>query len=287
MACYSTSRISTFEGCPLRYKYQYQTKFSRYPEDNNKWANRGLSFHETVEHYYTGCNKEENRKLLDENIKKFEVDLNEFDVVSAYENFLVFWDYFVVPLEKEGFTIRKEYKMFGNLSSPKDKEYSFMGIADLLCESNDKVVIFDYKVKKAESAASYKNQLLLYAFLVGKQKGWTLRQIAEKVELNIFYSLMPFDKENPEKGMLKCMRKLDYNFEDLEKCIKEHFVGLIDDIENCDFSQIGPFDGKYSFACNFCPYAGSQPNPEIGYEGCRTSILNGFQMDPKYSIIKR
>lgn len=283
---YSTSRISTFEGCPLRYKYQYVMKMARIPDDNNKWANRGLSFHETVEHYSTDCNKEENRKLLDENIKKFDVDLNEFDVVSAYKNFLVFWDYFVVPLEKKGYTIRKEYRMNGSLIKD-EKTYSFMGIADLLCESDDEVILFDYKVKKVEAASAYKNQLLLYAYLIGKNKGWNLRQICDKVKLNIFYSLMPYDEENPEKGMLKCIKELKYTFDDLQSVLKDHFVDLVDKIETQDFSQIGPFDGNYSFACNFCPYAGSGPCDELGYEGCRTSILNGFQMDPKYSIIKR
>lgn len=283
---WSVSKVDTFNNCKLRFKYQYIQKFARFPDEGNKWANRGLSFHETVEHYETGKDQNEMRTLLRENIDKFKVDISEFDVPSAFENFLVFWDYYVKPLEAKGFRVHKEYKIFGDMEI-NDTQERFMGIADLFVESDNKNIIFDYKVKKAESPNGYKNQLLLYAYLLGVQKGWNLRQIVNNTELFIFYSLMPFDKENPTEGMLKCMRRIVFDFDDMKKVIEGYFKKSVEEINDIKWETIDAFDGTSSFACNFCPYQGADADTSIGFEGCKRSILDGKIMDSKYKIIKK
>lgn len=283
---WSVSKVDTYNGCKLRYKYQYIQKFVRFPDDGNKWANRGLSFHETVENYTTGSDVNKMRELLAENIKKYNVNVEEFDVPSAFENFLVFWDYFVKPLESEGFRIHKEYKLNGNIIVDDNAE-EFVGYADLLCESDNKIKIFDYKVKKAENPAHYRNQLLLYSYLIGKSKGWNLRQISNNIEVYIFYSLMPFDKDNPTEGMLRCMRRVPFDFSDLKNVLDEYFQKSISNINKVKWEEVSEFDGTDSFACNFCPYQGADRDDSIGFGGCKRSILNGAVMDSKYKIIKK
>ena len=67
---WSASRISTFHSCPLKYYYTYVKKWvSSIPADNTA-ANKGLAFHETVEKYTTGMDKDTLHKLMESKIEE-------------------------------------------------------------------------------------------------------------------------------------------------------------------------------------------------------------------------
>ena len=67
---------------------------------------------------------------------------------------------------------------------------------NLDCKNLSKIIIVDYKTAKTAAAASYKDQLVLYAYLIGMTQGWSYQQIRDNVDLFIFF---PFSTQKKEK----------------------------------------------------------------------------------------
>ena len=60
---WSASRVGTYTGCKLRYKYQYLDKWQSSDTSGVDVQQKGLCFHETAEQYHTGMTDEEAEKM--------------------------------------------------------------------------------------------------------------------------------------------------------------------------------------------------------------------------------
>ena len=54
MGNWSSSRVGTYEGCPLKYYYSYVRPFKSDVPVNTTLADKGSCVHETIEQYHTG-----------------------------------------------------------------------------------------------------------------------------------------------------------------------------------------------------------------------------------------
>lgn len=269
---WSSSRVSCFQGCKLQYKYNYLDKWESSEKDGVDVISKGLAFHETVEQYYTGMPREEIFKILEQNIKSHNVDETQFDEREPLERFICFWDKFVKPKQLLGYEIKKETwlndTIDGNL---------FTGALDLCIESANKVYIYDYKTSKSMDTSHHKNQQILYAYLKGKEKGWTNKQIAENIKLNIFFA---FGKVNeslttPEQRMIACVKELCFSEADIDYVINDFYLKNINASKEVDWNMITSESGTVSHLCKWCKYAGSLKNDK-GFQGCKASYDAGF-----------
>ena len=260
-----------FIGCPQRVKED--------PEPpNNELANKGLAAHETFEAYKTGMPKEELYKVLNENIKKYNVNTDVYSYDSAMEKFFAFWEYFIAPKEKAGWKVSQE----GWINGVLDGEH-FVGALDLMISDENHIEIFDYKTSKTAKADNYKNQMILYAYLEGKQRNWSLKEIADKVTVRLFFPLIEdLEKKTVEQNMLRGVKELSFTENDIKDVIENYFEKNISTIKSIDFSKV---KGNITHACSWCPYCGAKAN-DNGFEGCQITVAAGFASPDEVTFIR-
>ena len=56
-------------------------------------------------------------------------------------------------------------------------------------------------------------------------------------------------------------------------------------INNTDFSKFTGVEGNLGHDCSYCPFAGAQPNSEIGFGGCPKSIHAGVEFPEGFEIV--
>lgn len=271
---WSASRISTFRSCPLKYYYTYVQKWICSKPANDEAARKGTCFHETVEHYYTGMPKEELHKILDEKLEEYNIDETVYHEHDALERFFLFWENRIASKEKEGYKMQQEGWANGELGGE-----HFFGALDLrvVNDSNGKIEIYDYKSGKTPSISKYKDQLMLYSFLLGQEHGWDFKETAENIKLYLFFPLSVQEKPiTAEDKMLASIKEIKYTPEMLEECINEYLT-TINDIQNQDWSDLDSL-GNYQFLCNWCEHCGGNPNAD-GYKGCKASRDAGFHQE--------
>lgn len=274
MAKWSASRINCFIDCPLKYKLSYQEGWKSTAPVNTQLADKGLAFHEAVEKYHTGMPQEELWKILEENIKKYNINVTNpekdfyYDYHPAMEKFFLFWEKFIIPKEKEGYKILKEGWVNGKIN-----DESFCGALDLCLEKDNNVEIFDYKSGKSVNANSYKPQQILYAYLKGKEKGWTVEETAERIKLYIF-GPMQTDLENKtvEQNMLRGVKQIKYTAQEMQDLIESHYIKNISAIHTMNWARA---QGNITHSCSWCPYCGAKPNDK-GFSGCPKTVKAGF-----------
>lgn len=271
---WSATRISTYRECPLKYYYTYVKKWTCSKPADTEAADKGLVFHETVENYHTGMEHDALFKILESKIAEYKVDTTKYDEHGALERFFLFWNEFVAKKELAGFEVKQESWANGIIEGE-----NFCGALDLFLDRGDKCYIFDYKSAKTCSASKYKNQLVLYAYLIGQSKGWTNEQIAENIKLVIFFPLS--EQSTPvtmEDKMLASVKEIKFTAADVEKIIGE-FIQTIKEIKATDWENMN-FDtmGNCGFTCRWCPFIGSIPNNE-GFRGCTASYDMGYRQE--------
>lgn len=270
---WSASRVGTFDTCPLKYKLHYVEKWDPSFKVNTEAADKGTVFHETVEQYTTGRNPDEMWAIIESKCKEYNIDIHKYDYASAMQKFYAFWEYFIVPKEKEGgWQILKEDEITGEINGE-----PFVGYLDLLCVNEEKklIEIYDYKSGKTPSTSSYKNQQVLYAYLEGLKRGWSYKEIAEHVTLNLFFPLYPSLKDlNIKDNMLRCIKEIKFDENTVKEVIEDYFKKNIEQIHLTDWTS--NVEGKFSYACNWCQYCGSKAQ-ENGFSGCSKSIDLGMK----------
>lgn len=285
---WSASRVSTYTGCPLKYKYSYVQGWKQNIDKPNEFAAKGLAFHESAEHYETKLTREEAYKILEDNIAKYKVDeqKNEdgtlkYDERGAFDNFLLFWTEYVAPMEADGYDIKKETWCSGSIL-----RQPFCGCIDLLVEGKDDMIIYDYKSAKRAEVSGYKNQLILYAYLKGKARGWTNGEIAQKIQLRVFFPFAELEGDPSSDRMNKCVKPIKFTEKDVDKVINDYYVKALQDIAGTDWDKDVTADsGVVSFACSFCPYAGHGANKD-GFPGCNKTVAAGIEPEEGIEIIK-
>lgn len=263
---WSASRISTYRQCPLKYYYTYVNKWRCSKAPDTTEADKGTCLHETVEHYKTGMDKNRIYEILEEKIKEYNVDTTKYNEKAALERFFIFWDEFVAKRELTGFKAIQEGWASGDLGGE-----HFIGALDLCLDRGDKVIIFDYKSGKTPAIAKYKEQLMLYSYLKGQEKGWDFEQTAENIKLYLFFPMSEQKTAVTDKDkMLASVKELKYDANNLRDCINEYLQTIREiqahDWEKEDLDSMGYPD----FACKWCEHKGGNPNAD-GYKGCKAS----------------
>lgn len=270
---YSASRLKCFEGCKLNYKYKYVDGWKALGLPGNVLSEKGLALHSTFEHYHTGMTDEAAIQLLEQNKKVHPVNEEQYPVTEGLKRFFIFWDRFVKPYEQQGYKIEKETWVKAEIEGE-----PFVGAIDLLLDHGDSAIIVDYKSASSISTSGYRSQLLLYAYMIGLNRGWDCKQIAERVKLYVFFPLGKVTAKSAdtfEKQALNCIRQIEFNAMDVDENA-EHFISDIKEIKSKNWNNVSTNDAQIAYHCNWCDYAGSVPNSE-GFKGCPLSYGQGYR----------
>lgn len=139
------------------------------------------------------------------------------------------------------------------------------------CIEQGKDIIFDYKSGKTPAISKYKDQLLLYAYLRGQERGWDFEQIAENIKLYLFF---PMSEQKTavtdEDKMLASVKEVKYDANILRDCIND-YLAVIQEIKSHNWENENlDLLGCPSFTCKWCEHLGGNPNQD-GYKGCKAS----------------
>jgi hypothetical protein len=204
-------------------------------------------------------------------MEEYNVSAEEFPLLDYAKRLSKFYEMKVAPLEKSGAKIYHEYKLLGDVLG-----FQFIGFIDLLIDGGDWVQIIDFKTGKTVAPLSYAHQLMLYAYLYGKEKGWSVNEIADKARIFIFFPLGSLAKKNsstPEIEVENTFKEIEFSGTGLGDLIL-HDKKTIEEALNTDWESLDPINSsKVDFSCNWCPYMGATPNDV--FEGCPKSYMKG------------
>lgn len=270
---FSCSKIKTFHTCKLRYYLQYVKKYDSTDTSKAPVTEKGLAFHETAEQYYTGIPEDVAYKILEDKIKEHnvntDVDNGGYPMYKAFNRFKLIWKLFIEEREKEGYVVKKEEEFGGVID-----DHPFQGFLDLFLDAGDKIIILDYKSPKTIAASQYKEQLILYAYLVGLQRGWTEEQIIERTKLYVIFPFGDHKKEGltDEEDALECIKQLRFKLDTLRDVIADFYIKSMREIELMDWTPITGRSGTFNpWTCDFCPYKGAMADESNGFIGCYSS----------------
>lgn len=269
---WSASRVGCHAACPLKFKLHYIEHWAPdQPITNDKMARKGSVFHEAVETYKTGMTRESVWNNILEKAKLHNIDVSEFPYEKGVDRFVEFWEEFIAPAESQGYAVKQEEWIYGEINKEK-----FKGAIDLMIEGKDDITIFDYKTKSYCDVSDYKNQLILYAYMMGQKRGWDFDTIAQKIKLKIFFPLA-IDKKGKTpielptyESMLKNLIEIKFTAKDVKDVINNFYCLQIGMIHRTDWTKT--IEGNITHGCNYCQYLSAPADPETGFPGCPTTI---------------
>jgi putative RecB family exonuclease len=245
MVVYSHSRLSSFEKCPLQFKFRYIEKIK--PDfDQSIEGFLGNKVHDTLEWVYNQVKKGESPELDDvinyyltvwNRDFKTEIKIVKEDKTSQFyfhQGIKFIIDYFKTHSPFRDGTIATEYKFFTDLND--DKKYVLMGYIDRVVhdKENNALEIHDYKTGnsiKTQQESDEDRQLGLYA--IGMKK-----EFNEVKDINLIWHFLAHNKKIISKRTDEQLIKL-----------KQDIIRLINQIESTDDFQPMP-----SILCKWCGF---------------------------------
>jgi hypothetical protein len=293
---WSSSRLSTFNDCVLKYKNQYINEIIQIGGKEVAVQRKGLDFHQIAEWMESIHDLNDLKKYAANYLKDATYDTEKYNVAKSMPRFYRFWETQVMMREALGWTYAKEgWQNFTIKNGNKDLG-PFVGAIDLaLYGPNGEVFIIDYKSgSSAKISDDYARQLMIYALAIGQKKGYDNAVIAEKIKLALFFPLAGLKDEEDtdskvcEKAVLKNLKTLEYTKEDLEKTIQE-INDIIDKSEDTDWKSITGNDGKLSYSCSYCPFIGSiQSQSKLKeFTPCDASYKAGLRSQRGIKFVKK
>jgi putative RecB family exonuclease len=180
---YSHSKLSTFEQCPLKYKFKYIDKIPPVVEQSIE-SHLGKTVHTALEWLYTKVKegfKPELQQVIDYYYETWQANykptyvivkkqLTEKDYFNSGLKFII--DYYIKHTPFDDNTLELEKRIFFHLDNTKD--YRIQGFIDRLVynKQNDEYEIHDYKTSNSlPSQINIENdrQLSLYALAIKNQ----------------------------------------------------------------------------------------------------------------------
>lgn len=245
MPIYSHSKLSTFEQCPLKFRFRYIDKLKPEIEQTIEGF-LGKKIHETLEWVY---NQVRERRLfeLDEIIEYYaqswkrdynpeiRIVKNSFDTEHYFNKgirFLV--DYFLKNSPFKDNTIAIEKKVIIDLDY--ERKYKLIGYIDRLVHHKDTDIfeIHDYKTSsslKTQEQLDQDRQLALYSIAI--------RDYFENVsDVHLVWHFLDFNEKLTSKRTLEQLENL-----------KREIIELINKIESTT-----DFPPKESGLCNWCEF---------------------------------
>ncbi len=241
MPIYSHSRISTFENCPLKFKYKYVDKIETEIEQTIE-AFMGSLVHDTLEKLYVDL-KFEKQNTKEDLIKFFNDEWQK----NYNENILIVRkDYSADNFRKMG---EKYISTFFDTHKPFDDAitldtekrilidldgYKLQGYIDRLAVREDTYEIHDYKTSSSLPLQEYleeDRQLALYSIAI--KEGY---KDAKRIKL--IWHFLAFNKDIS-------IEKTDQELEELKK----QTIQTIKEIESCE-----EFPPQVSRLCDWCEF---------------------------------
>ena len=250
MVLYSHSKLSTFEQCPLKFKFRYIDRLT--PDfDQSIEGFLGNQVHNILEWIYRNSERDFE---LDEIIQNYLINWNkEFNpnikiVKQEYDSeyyfnkgirFLI--NYFLKHSPFKDNTIATEKKIVLNLDS--EGRYQIQGYIDRVVHHRDTNVfeVHDYKTGAMKSQEDLDNdrQLALYALGIRQE-------FENATDVHLFWHFLDFNEQ-------KCSKRTEEQLSQLKK----ELIDLINKIESTT-----DFHPKEGVLCNWCEYRTNCPAVE-------------------------
>lgn len=249
MVMYSHSRLSTFEQCPLKFRYRYiemiPPEFEQSIEgflgnkvhDTLEWiynhpSKDSLVLDRVIEHFIENWNRD-----FKPGIKIVKQDFTAEHYFNKGVKFLI--NYFMKHSPFEDNTIATEKRIFINLDS--EGKYKLQGYIDRLVHHKDSNVfeIHDYKTSasmKSQRELDNDRQLALYA--LGVRQSYN-----EARDVHLFWHFLDFNEQKFSKRSLEQLEEL-----------KKELIQLIDKIESAT-----EFPAVQSALCGWCEFRSHCP----------------------------
>ena len=285
MTIYSHSRLSTFQQCPLKYKYQYITNPDVEKKDSIE-AFMGSRCHEALEKLYKlviNSRIMTRQELLDYYKQRWDEEWN--DNINIVSEDLTAEDYYVQGVKGLGLyydryhpfdsdkTLATERRIQIDLAG--DGHYVLQGFIDRISEEGDgHYKIHDYKTErrmKEQEEYDRDRQLALYQIGIG-----TMYADVKSVEL-IWHNLI-FDKEIRSSRTPQQLEEL-----------KTETIALIQEVENAIAEDNLPY--IESNLCDWCEYFSICPAKKHFHitaqlEPDKFELEDGVQLVNRYVEVK-
>jgi|SRR6056297_1038195 len=241
----SFSKITTFEQCPLKFKFQY---INRFPTKTSPALLLGQTIHSTLEKFFDFSSEKRNLKLLKNLFRReWKIERNklrdegdfEMDKVTEIEHgkrgLMMLENFFGSELMSE--PVQREQFVEAKL----DEEIQFLGRIDRLdkCMNDGKegFKVVDYKTGKLNERYLDFIQLFTYAWLMNEQ--------GYKIFSSTFFYL------EPNRVIEKTLS--DEVFEQTKNTLIERSKPIISALEEDDFEP------QKSALCPYCDYTAMCP----------------------------
>jgi hypothetical protein len=267
---WSYSRFSTYSSCKNKYFLTYIKELIVIGKES-ELADKGLSFHEIAEQMNSQISYEDLIEIAKKDLAGRAFDQEKYPVLKAIPRLYQYWQEFIILYEQTGFKLYKENWERGIIGGK-----NIVGALDtlLINEETKEVRIYDFKTGKTANTSGYKNQLLLYAYLIGKRLGIT--DFASKIKLFVFFPLAGLlDEETTDETVAKkmankMMKQIVYSNEDVQENILNFEIIIAEDAKT-DWENQDPMKtAQMSYACSWCNFAGSKQHCPVSYmSGCR------------------
>lgn len=148
-------------------------------------------------------------------------------------------------------------------------------IKDKEIVSKAQVRVYDYKTGSSVHLDGYENQLLLYGYMVGKQLGYSAKEIIDNFKFYLFYPLVGIKTRMAtdakiEERMLKDVIEYKFSEEDYNSTLMK-FEYAIQDDKTRDWDSLDPkMNANISFSCGYCQFCG---HPDL----CPLSAASGLE----------
>ena len=262
---HSYSALSTYESCTLKYDLSYMRGIWL-PKIYSYELVKGLIFHGYAELYKSTKEFANHRYLIDyafthaddvspEWLGKLTLEERQ-TIINACKEFKEWWDKkfyssLYAPDEPvdEFFKIHRETKLYG------DEPFPFNGVLDLYYEDDKGLHIIDYKTPKNAKIDTYRSQLELYAYFLGKKEDKPVSSIS-------VYFAFAKDVKNGDRVYPVPLTRIPKTV--------EKYSALVTEITGPNRKA----EATLNWLCDYCPYRGRQ-------EYCPVSVIAGAKPQPQ------
>ncbi len=275
---YSYSRLTTFDNCPLQYKFSYVLKEAK-DFENSIEAFMGSRVHEALEELYkkqklnTVMTLEEVLNIYkknwndknNDNIKIIKKELNKKNYFDLGIKYLTNYYNRFKPFDSE-YTVGLEMEIKLDLNN--DGKYLLIGYIDRLSMKDNVYYIHDYKTSSilpTNEEINKNKQLALYAMAI-KQ----MYQNVKKVILIWHY--LAFDTD-----LIVEKEENDYEL------IRKQTIEKINAIENLENGNYLP---KESTLCEWCAYASKCPMKKHNFK-VKQFTLEEYNLDYGVKLVEK
>lgn len=156
-------------------------------------------------------------------------------------------------------------------------------IKDKEIVSKAQVRVYDYKTGSSVHLEGYENQLLLYGYMIGKQLGYSAREIIDNFKFYLFYPLVGIKTRmaTDEKIVARMLKDvIEYKFSENDyNTTLFNFESAINDDKTREWDNLDPLmNANITFSCGYCQFCG---HPDL----CPLSAKSGLEFPETAKVI--